>query len=136
VTITATPTISVTSTVTPTNTITQTATITPSSTFTPTPVLAISDLVLFYPNPARIGDTAYFRVGIQDNMLTSAGSCPVAITIYNVVGEKIAVITVSGQSGINRIAFETNGFAGGIYYYRTTLGDTVKEIKKLVLIKY
>lgn len=140
-TLTASPTITPTATASPTITPTCTLTGTPAAiipTRTATAYVTITPMVLrggevvAYPSPANGGFLwFYYRL---DN------SARVEIEIFNVLGEKIAVLndTKSG-TGYNRIAWNIENIAAGVYLYRMktegTSGRHVSTLKRLVIVK-
>jgi hypothetical protein len=109
------PTCTCTSTITPTITITPPATITPTTSCTPTVTKpAVFNIygkdVLAFPNPAK---------GVVRFIWAESGAERVKITMFNLLGERIATLTATspGQS----LDWNASGVAPGIYIYRVTL---------------
>ncbi len=59
----------------------------------------------------------------------------VTLKVFNTLGEEVAVL-VDGKvaSGSHTIKWDASGFAGGLYFYRLTVGS-FSESKKLLLLK-
>ncbi|MEO8666836.1 MAG: T9SS type A sorting domain-containing protein, partial [Ignavibacteria bacterium] len=59
----------------------------------------------------------------------------VKITIFNAVGQEVAVlINEMSPAGVHSIDFNGNNFASGIYYYKLESGSFT-QVKKMLLIK-
>lgn len=132
---TATPTITPTATPTTTEivftlTITPTATATMTLTATPTNVLSGVDLkgknVLAYPNPAR--DKVYFLMHLDE-------SATIEIKIYNMIGEKVTVITENLSSGHGQIiTLDSQELAPGFYIAKINKNSSTFETLKIAII--
>jgi hypothetical protein len=132
--ITLTVTQSPTYTVTPTITLTVTATytITTTQTITVTPYAIDRNDVIAYPSPAK-GDTMWFYFQTE-------GSAQVEIKIYNVVGELSDTVRLTATgTGYQRLPWELESVAPGIYFYRMSIDDAGGirkfDTKKFVVIK-
>jgi len=61
--------------------------------------------------------------------------CKVKLTIYNVLGEKVATLVDGKQkAGYMTARWDASFFSSGIYFYRLQAGDFV-ETKKMILLK-
>jgi plastocyanin len=84
------------------------------------------DLSQNYPNPFNPKTTIRFSV---------PGSQNVVLTVYNVLGNKVATLTDGSQTaGAHEVEFDASTLPSGIYYYKMQAGDFV-AVKKLTLIK-
>ena len=83
-----------------------------------------------YPNPFNPKTVISWQVGA-----TSMSPLQVDLSIYNVLGQKVATL-VSGKqkAGFYEVEWDAGGFASGVYYYRLQAGEYV-DCKKLVLLK-
>ncbi len=65
-----------------------------------------------------------------------ANAGPVTLTVYNVMGQKVAeVLTgVSFQAGRHEVQFDASRLASGTYVYRLT-AEGVELSRKMVLVK-
>jgi len=85
-----------------------------------------------YPNPFNPVTTINFSLP-EDSK--------VKISIYNVMGEKVAEPYNSTTSaGYNQVTFNATGLASGVYYYRieaaaTGSGSEFSAVKKMILLK-
>ena len=85
-----------------------------------------------YPNPFNPVTTINFSLP-EDSK--------VKISIYNVMGEKVAEPYNSTTSaGYNQVTFNATGLASGVYYYRieaaaTGSGSEFTAVKKMILLK-
>ena len=62
-------------------------------------------------------------------------SSDVEISIYNLLGQKVATLVSKKQSaGTYQVEWDAMDFASGIYYYRIEAGE-YQDVKKMVLIK-
>jgi hypothetical protein len=79
-----------------------------------------------YPNP--FNPVTHIRFG-----LPRAGK--VRITVYNVLGQKVAVLTDKTMTaGYHTVSFEASRFSSGLYFYRLE-ADGRNLIKKMLLIE-
>ncbi len=109
-------------------TITNTFTHTPTITITSTSIAWAGSGSVFYPNPAKIGNPAYFRIEADT-------AAEVVVMIYNAAGERVAEVKADCESGMAQVALNTAGFSAGIYYYRISIDGRSQKIKKMVLLK-
>ena len=78
-----------------------------------------------YPNPFSTKTTLRYELDKSN---------PVNITVYDIYGNKVKVITDEmQQAGIHNIDFKSDGIASGIYFCNLTAGSK-SEIIKLTLI--
>ena len=78
-----------------------------------------------YPNP--FNPTTQIEYGLPR-------SASVLITIYDVLGREVAVLTDGLQeAGVHRITFDATGIGTGVYYYRMNAGDFTAVRKLLIL---
>ncbi len=99
------------------------------------PVVSVSDdrsmpqeftLMQNYPNP--FNPSTVIRYGISQQS-------PVTLTVYNVLGQRVAELVNEVQSaGYYEITFNAGRLASGVYLYRLQAGDYV-ETKRLMLLK-
>ncbi len=87
---------------------------------------------MVYPQPAS-GDTVYFYYRLDQPGL-------VEIEIYNVAGERAITLRENkSAAGYARTLWDIRNAAGGIYFFRlrvkTSVGETLYAIKKLVIVK-
>ena len=88
----------------------------------------ISDFVLKqnYPNPFNPTTTIRFSIPQAGN---------VNLSIYNILGEKVAVLTNGyKQAGNYEVTFNAGSLSSGIYFYRLKAGNFM-QIKKMILTK-
>lgn len=79
-----------------------------------------------YPNPFNPATTIKYDLPRQ---------CYVNLTIYNVLGEEVAILVNSEQAaGRYKVLWNANQFASGIYIYRIQASDFV-DVKKMMLVK-
>jgi hypothetical protein len=79
-----------------------------------------------YPNPFNPTTNIKYSVG-------EAG--PVNITVYNVMGQKVAeVLNTTKSAGSYQVSWNATGQASGIYYYRLTAPGVVLT-RQMTLIK-
>jgi plastocyanin len=84
------------------------------------------DLSQNYPNPFNPKTTIRFSV---------PGSQNVVLTVYNVLGNKVATLTDGFQTaGVHELEFDASTLPSGIYYYKMQAGEFI-AVKKLTLIK-
>ena len=78
-----------------------------------------------YPNP--------FNPSTKINIdLPSASEY--TLTIYNINGQKVHVITGSADAGFVTVEWEASAFASGIYFYKLNAGSFAST-KKMLLLK-
>ena len=83
-----------------------------------------------YPNPFNPRTVISWQVGA-----TSKSPVQVDLSIYNVLGQKVATLVSEKQTaGRHRIEWDAQHFAAGIYYYRLQAG-AYSKVRKMVLIK-
>ncbi len=79
-----------------------------------------------YPNPFNPKTQINFDIASQSN---------VKISIYNILGNEIAVILNNRLSpGTYAVKWDASSFSSGIYFYRISVGDFT-DTKKLILTK-
>jgi hypothetical protein len=95
---------------------------------TPTePTLVVSDFKLSqnYPNPFNPSTTINYTV---------PNSSIVNITVYNIVGQKVAELVNENKSaGQHEISFDGNGLSSGIYLVRMQAENHISMIKMTLL---
>jgi hypothetical protein len=83
-----------------------------------------------YPNP-------FNPVTMIDYQLPM--TCEVELSIYNLLGQKVKTLVSKKQpAGYYKVAWDGSGFGSGVYFYRLSAKNEVKnfsQIKKLVLLK-
>ena len=92
------------------------------------PVTVADDFMLYqnYPNPFNPNTSIKYQV-------VKAGD--VELTVYNMLGKKIAVLVSGRQSaGEYRVSWNAAGFPSGVYFYSIKAG-TYKKTKKMILIR-
>ena len=79
-----------------------------------------------YPNPFNPSTTIEYSL---------AKAAKVDLSIYNVLGQKIATLVNSRQSaGIQQVVFDASKLSTGVYFYRIQADDFV-QVKKMLLMK-
>ncbi len=78
-----------------------------------------------YPNPFNPSTTVGFAIPAKSD---------VALTIYNVTGQKVAEFSGSYEAGVHTIEWDASAMASGIYFYKLNAGD-FSDTKKMVLLK-
>ena len=79
-----------------------------------------------YPNP--FNPTTIIRFSIPF-------ASKVNLSVYNILGEKVAVLTNGyKQAGNYEVTFNAGSLSSGVYFYRLTAGNFV-SVKKLILMK-
>jgi hypothetical protein len=79
-----------------------------------------------YPNPFNPSTTIRYT-------LPAAGN--VKLAVYNVSGERVAVLLNSRQiAGTHTVLFKAANLSSGIYFYRLTSGK-LSVVRKMVLLK-
>ena len=79
-----------------------------------------------YPNPFNPTTTIEYGVGSRQY---------VELTVYNVLGQKIAVLVNGERNGGNyRVNFDASRLPSGVYFYRLKTSG-YSETKKMVLIR-
>ncbi len=80
-----------------------------------------------YPNPFNPTTSIRYQIAKQGN---------VQLTIYNALGEEIAVLVNQQQApGQYTVTFNASGLASGVYYYLLKTGNRVVQTKKMILMK-
>jgi hypothetical protein len=79
-----------------------------------------------YPNPFNPSTNISFTLAKSEN---------VKLTVYNILGEQVAVL-VNGMrnAGSQTVSFNANKLASGVYFYKLEAGNTVLA-KKMMLLK-
>ena len=63
-------------------------------------------------------------------------STSVQLSIYNLLGQKVATLVNKKQSAGNySVQWDASGFASGVYLYRLETNNGYKQTRKLVLLK-
>jgi len=79
-----------------------------------------------FPNPFNASTTILYRL---------KNDAEVSLSVFNLVGQKIAVLINSKQSpGSHHVQWHTRGLPSGIYYYRLEAGD-YQQTRKLILLR-
>ena len=79
-----------------------------------------------YPNPFNPSTTISWQLAVGSE---------VKLTVYNVTGEKIAILVNERQpAGSHSVRFDASGLASGVYLYRLET-DQFVETKKMVLMR-
>jgi len=79
-----------------------------------------------YPNPFNPKTTINYELPISGF---------VELSIYNLIGEKIATLISEKQSpGYHQVEWNAVDFAGGVYFYQIKAGE-FHDIKKMILIR-
>lgn len=79
-----------------------------------------------YPNPFNPSTTIEYSVAIRSD---------VKITIYNLLGQKVAtVVNETKDAGLHTAAFNAYSLASGLYFYEMRAGNYV-NVKKMLLMK-
>jgi hypothetical protein len=83
-----------------------------------------------YPNPFNPKTVINWQVGA-----TSKSFVQVDLSIYNVLGQKVATLVAGKQkAGFYSAEWDASGMASGVYYYRLQAGDFINT-KKLIILK-
>jgi endonuclease/exonuclease/phosphatase family metal-dependent hydrolase len=83
-------------------------------------------LIQNYPNPFNPRTTINYELQFTNY---------VELGVYNLLGKKIAILVSEKQSAGNySIKWDASGFAGGVYFYKIAVGNSM-EIKKMVLLR-
>lgn len=83
-----------------------------------------------YPNPFNPSTTIRYEIPVSIQ-----GFIPVKITVYNVLGEQVAVLVNEEKpAGIYEVEFSKSGLSSGIYYYQFT-APGFSSTKKMVVVK-
>jgi photosystem II stability/assembly factor-like uncharacterized protein len=78
-----------------------------------------------YPNPFNPTTTIRYEL---------AGDCPVALTVFNVLGQRVAqLVQEQQQRGYYQVRFDGNALSSGLYVYRLQAGKYV-EMRKMLLL--
>ncbi len=79
-----------------------------------------------YPNPFNPSTKIKYKL---------PGTNYVQLSIYNLLGQKVATLISSHQSpGNYQIQWDARGLSSGIYYYQLEAGD-FREVKKMLVVK-
>jgi hypothetical protein len=79
-----------------------------------------------YPNPFNPSTTINYSIGKEGHA---------KITVYNIIGSKVAVIVDENKSaGSYSVQFNSGNLSTGVYFYKLE-SDGYSDIKKLVVIK-
>ena len=83
------------------------------------------------PNPFNPKTVISWQVGA-----TSKSPVQVDLSIYNVLGQKVATL-VSGKqkAGFYSVEWDATGMSSGIYYYTLQAGNRFVASKKMILIQ-
>lgn len=85
-----------------------------------------------FPNPFASATT--IRYGLPEQAYDLPQQIPVRIELYNVVGQRVAVLVDEAQpAGWHRVTFDASGLASGTYLYRITAGHFVATRRMLVV---
>jgi hypothetical protein len=83
-----------------------------------------------YPNPFNPETTIDYQIGANNHALV-----PVDLSIYNMLGQKVATLVAEDQSeGSYQAKWNAAGFASNVYYYCLKIGDRIKT-KKMVCLR-
>jgi len=86
-----------------------------------------------FPNPYNPTTTINYTVGSAATQ--HAVSLPVDLSVYNILGKKIAtLISAKQQPGNYSVLFDASNLAGGVYFYRLKAGNFIAH-KKMILLK-
>jgi len=77
-----------------------------------------------YPNPFNPTTTISFVLPRKSDY---------RLSIYNIAGQKVTEFAGQGRLGVNRIVWEAEGMASGVYLYKLTVGDHTAGRKMLLL---
>jgi len=83
------------------------------------------DVAQNYPNPFNPTTTIDFSIPVNAD---------VAMTIYNVNGQKVTSFSGTFEAGIHSFEWDASQAASGVYFYRLSAGDFT-AVKKMVLMK-
>jgi hypothetical protein len=79
-----------------------------------------------YPNPFNANTVIPFEM---------AATCMVKISIYNVLGQEVAMVTDRVMSqGFHRVSWDAEDYPSGIYFCRLSAGGDT-QFRKMVLLK-
>lgn len=109
----------------------ETLTPTPS----PTPKMENNSVVQALPNISKDGEPIVFKVYLKQ-------ASEVTLSLYNVLGEKVFVVSQSGRNGLNSIVWNLqnqmgNQVASGLYLYRVGIqgsNDGTQRMGKVVVL--
>jgi len=80
-----------------------------------------------YPNPFNSKTIIKYQL---------PNTSEVNLSIYNILGQKVATPVFQKQTAGNYIAeWDADGFASGIYFYRIETDQGFVQSKKLILLK-
>jgi hypothetical protein len=100
----------------------------PPATAVTTKDLLAADYVLNqnYPNPFNPKTVISYQLAVGSK---------VELTIYNLLGQKVATLVSAKQrAGQYQAEWDASGFSSGIYFYRLNAGN-FQEVKKMVLLE-
>jgi len=87
-------------------------------------------LIQNYPNPFNASTIISYQVGV-----TSMSPVYVELSVYNVLGQKVATLVSENQKpGMYNIEWDAGNLSSGVYYYMIKVGEW-QDVKKMVLIK-
>jgi hypothetical protein len=91
------------------------------------PIIRSYALKQNYPNPFNPQTTIGFAL---------AKSCPVTLEVFNMLGERVALIYDSEKltAGFHTVKFKANNLASGVYFYQLKAAD-FQETKKMLFIQ-
>ena len=79
-----------------------------------------------YPNPFNPKTVISWQLAVGSD---------VDLSIYNVLGQKVATLVHSKQkAGFYSVEWDASGFASGVYYYQVTAGEW-QDVKKMVMLR-
>lgn len=110
----------------PTPTVTPTATATPVVTSTPTNAEYTGTGVKAFPNPAQ--EQMTFILRLESPAL-------VTVAIFNLAGERLAVLSESCAAGTARLVWDCRSASSGVYLARVQVGGAEKAKLKVALLK-
>ncbi len=79
-----------------------------------------------YPNPFNPSTTISFNLPKASDYV---------VNIYNVNGQKVAVLSGSGAAGSVELLWDAGQNASGVYFYQLEVEDLFSQVKKMVLLK-
>jgi hypothetical protein len=81
-----------------------------------------------YPNPFNPQTTINYQVK------TSSTTVPIELSIYNIMGQKVATLINKRQSaGEYSVIFNSGNLPSGVYIYRLTAGNYSQSLKMIIL---
>ena len=80
-----------------------------------------------YPNPFNPGTTIKYQLPVSSN---------VELSIYNILGQKIATLVKSRQeAGRYTTTWDASGYPSGVYIYQIVTEKSYKKSRRLILLK-